>query len=354
MAVLTGSDSDAVFVLSTIATNYGTATAATASEDRLVCESVGIEETVTELELNSIGAGTLVSTDADRGSVAAAASINMKGGYHNAFAKICAQFFGTSGTPTEQNGGEGDYLHRMTLNSDHTNIHASIAYESSTTTVKEIPSATCTDLAITWRPLDYLDCTASFLGDEVELSTSVNTNAVVGASGEEDTERIVVQDTDEFLINAQGGGALTSPTDRLDVAEAVFNFTRPQSFVQEINGTAGNSAPIRDGLATGTLTVTLKNSNNHTYEDAAQAGTEYKASIRAEGTQIGSGDNKKVEIFIPRMKLLPIPQYNLDSPGENQKILVFKILSASANPTDMDDHDFYVEFINEKSDAYVA
>lgn len=354
MAVLDGANTDAVLVLSAVSDDYGTANAATASADKLVCESLASSENPEELELNSIGSGQTMSSDSTRGNVAPSVSIEMVGGYHNAFTKIWAQFLGTSGAPTEQNNPEGDYLHQMTVNSTLNNVFATVAYESSSTTVREFPSVTFSDLTFTAEnPASYVRLSASGLADELELSTSTNTNAVVGAAGEEDTERIVIDPADEFLINGQASGALTTSTDRLEITSYSLSLSRPQNFASEIKGSAGNAEPLSGGLMTGTLTITLADSNDNTYEAAAQAGTEYKCSLKMEGSQIGSGDNKKFEIFIPRMKPTEV-SYDLSGPGQNGKTIVFKVLAASANPTGMDSTLPYVEFTNEYDSAYIS
>jgi hypothetical protein len=354
MSALDGANTEAVCVLGTTGTSYGTAVAATSSEDKLLCESIAITESVSELELNSIGSGQTMSADSERGANEAAFNITMKGGYHNAFPKLWAQFLGTSGTPSEQNGGEGDYLHQMTVNSTLNNVALSLAYESASNKVREAPSATISDMSLTIANApDYIELTANGLANKLELSTSTNTNAVIAAAGEEDTERIIVERTDQIWINAQGGGALSSG-DAVDCTSITLALSRPQNFISEMNGTAGNTDPVSGGLMTGTLTMVLKSSTNHTWEDAAQAGTEYKSTMAISGTTIGSGDPKTFAFFIPRMKPIVTPDYTVSDPGNNTKTVVFKILAAASNPTGMSSTLPYVEFTNEKSSAYIA
>jgi hypothetical protein len=84
---------------------------------------------------------------------------------------------------------------------------------------------------------------------------------------------------------------------------------------------------------------------DHTYFTAAAAGTEYKAQIAVEGSQIGTGANRGLTAYFPRMKLITDPGYSLAGTGINEHVLVFDCIGAAANPTGMNDTNPYVEFI---------
>lgn len=354
MASLTGSNTDAAFVISGTGDSWGTANAATSSQDRLVCNSVSLDENVSELTENGVGSGLSMATAIARGQVSAVGSIDLNAGYGNAFPAMMAHFFGSStGSPAEQNVSEGDYLHQITVNTTLNNVFATIAYELASDKVKECPSVACTDITITVTPNAYVQCVANYIGSNLDFATSTNTNAVLAAAGEEDTERAVALPDHSFLINSQSGGAL-SGSDKLNIVSWTLNLSRPQEFIGEIKGAAGNGTPNSSDLMTGTLTVVLKESLNETYELAAQNATEYKCSLSVPGTQIASGDNKKIEFFLPRMKPIVAPEYNPSGPGTNQKTIAFRVLAAASSPTGMDSVYPYLEIINERSATYIS
>lgn len=353
MAVLDGTNTNIGIALSQTTDTYGTAEAVT---DKLIVESISWNENATVLSTNSIGSGGLMQSDATRGNIAGSMSIEMIVGYENGFDYFLAQMLGTAGAPTEQNVAEGDYLHQILAHGTLNRTFLTIALESSSTTVIEFPSCTVTDITLTMdNPANYVRASINLLFDELVASGTTNSNATLQGLTVPDTELAVIEQSDEFLMNAQSGGALTTVTDRLEITSYVLNLSRGQEFVPEIKGASGNGSPIASGRPLeGTLALQLKDHADNTYESAALAGTEYKSSIKAEGAQIASGNNKKVEILLPRMQLIETPGYALSGPGTNPTTLNFQLSEATANPTGMADTTPYAEITNTRTTAYIS
>lgn len=353
MAAISGKATNIGFDLSELADTYGTAEAVSA---KMVVESIDYDENPQELIDEGIGSGGFFATNALAANEKPSISWSARGGYNNGLPHVLAQFFGSTAAPVEQTGGQGDYLHRITFNTTLNRVWLTMAYESSSTTVIEFPSVTVQNLTLTAaNPTSWLEYAAEGLASQVVKSAPTNNNATLQGLSVTDTELTKIQQTTNhaFWINAQAGGAASSG-DKLNVTSWVLNLTRPQEIINEIKGSSGNSAPVEAGTLTGTLTIQLKNHVDNTWEIAQDAGTEYKSVLHIDGSQIGTGVNKKYSFYIPRMVPIVNPQYSLSSPGTNPTVITFRILDASANPTGMNSKYPYVDVINARSTAYIS
>jgi hypothetical protein len=351
MAAILGINSSIGIAISAVSDSWGTAKSVT---EKLVVESMSWNENPEKLESAGIGSGGLMSDNMQRGAISVSGQIQMRVGYGNGFPLILAQFLGTSGTPSEQNVGEGDYLHTMTMNSTLNNVFLTIAVETSSTTVVEFPSVAVTQIQISADSApNYVNATIDFLASEAKTSGVTNNNAALDALTLTDTELSLIDPADSFQINAQAGGAL-SGSDKLDITSYSLTLNRPQEFAREIRGASGNGEPIQTDKVTGSLAINLKQLDDNTYLTAAQSSTEYKCLLSFDGSQIASGDNKSFTFYVPRMMLIETPSYELSSPGLNGYGINFDILEAASNPTGMGDTTPYNELTNTRTTAYVA
>lgn len=350
MATLSGVNTRAAIAISEAADTWGTAEAV---DERIVFESLTFNENVNVLMTSGIGSGGQMSDNAARGAVAVSGSLTMKAGYNNGFTRLLAAFMGAS-AGSEQNAGQSDYLHVITSDPVIAKHWITLAIESSSTTVLEFPSMAITGLTLNFTPMDYIEATFDFIADRLVTTSPTNNNSAVGATAITDSEVALFQDADELLINAQGGAGLASPGDRLVTTGVIFTMQKNLEFITEAKGSAGNGIPVFSDKATAQLSVSLKSNADNTYWLAAQNATEYKASTKAEGTQIGTGDNKKIEILIPRMMLIETPDMSFSSPGTMPVTLNFECLEAASNPTGMSDTTPYFEVTNAQSADYTA
>lgn len=351
MAEILGINSSIGIDLSALAATWGTAEAVT---EKLIVESLTWSENPQKLTSAGIGSGGLMSDNVTRGAFSVSGQIQMRLGYGNGFPLILAQFLGTSGTPSETTGAQGDYDHTMTMSSTLNGNFLTIAAETSSTTVAEFPSVAITQIVITAdSPPNYVTATIDFLASEVLYTGATNSNATIDGLSQISTELTLADPADSFNINAQAGGAV-SGSDKLNVTSYALTLARPQEFVNELKGAAGNGSPIQTDKITGSLAVNLKQLDDNTYLLAAQSSTEYKSELLVDGDQIAAGVNASYEFHLPRMVLVDTPSFGLSSPGLNSYGLNFDLVEASANPTGMSDTTPYANVINERTTAYVA
>lgn len=348
MARITGGTTIAGF---DVASTFGTAVALGAG-DGFCFDSITHSTNPAELAASPKGCGLEMLGNAAQGALSPSWTVEAQPTYEDAITTMIAVFFGGTFAPVEQTGGESDYLHRLTFDSEPLQF-GTLAFESSTTTVIEYPSSYPTQLRINASNVpNFLSVGIDAVTGDREIASVTNTNASMASVTVTGTEEIIADHDSEFLINS-GAGALTSPGDRISITSYDLVLTRNKEHTREIKGTAGLSAPLSEGLFEGTLTVVLSGLDDHTYFTAAEAGTTYKCSLEIEGSQINAGVNKKFQIFCPLMKLIEDPEYNVTEDGINTHTLVFKLLAADANPTGMDDNFPYIEVINTKSTTYV-
>jgi len=349
MASITGAQTSAAVQ---IATTWGTA-AASGAGDKFAGE---ISHSLNEQELVSraIGSGNYMITAATRGNEKPTVNLTMDVGYRNTFDVLLAQFMGTAGAPTEVTGGQADYKHTLTFNTSLNSKYITFAYESSSAKVHEFPTCGVRSASIRTPSVPgYVEAQFELVANKLELSTAVNTNAVLQAATATDTELAAVSFDDTFWINTASGGAVSSG-DALAVTSWQLDLERPQDSANEIKGSAGNGSPIATDLFSGTLTITLKELADHTYYTIWSAETAQKCKFTVSGSQIGSGTNKSVAVYIPRMQLISAPSYSVTSNGTNAVTYTFRISKASANPTGMSSTYPYFEITNGLSTSLLA
>lgn len=304
---------------------------------------------VDELTVQQIGTGVTFEDFTARGNLAPTVSLAGDGGYANGMDYICAQFFGTAAAPAEQTGGQGDYKHVVSWNTTSNAKYGTLVYETSTTTVLEYPSTTTTSISFDASDAPgILQFSAELLAHNVLTTGTANNNAAVVAATSVDTERIAFAFEDTFKINNFSGAALSGAA-----AQAITAFqltlNRPQELRGEIKGAVGNSAPVDSDIANGSLSITLKECADHTWFSLWLAETAQKCQLNIQGTQIGTGVNRAITIYIPKMVLVQEPQYAITSPGVNPLTLNFKIIAAAAAPTGMTSVYPYMDIINTRS-----
>jgi hypothetical protein len=278
-------------------------------------------------------------------------------GYRNNCDVLLAQFMGTSGAPTEVTVGQSDYKHTVTFNTTLNAKYVTLAFESSSATVMEFPTCAVQSIGIATTSVPgYLDFTAELLANTVELSSATNTNATLAnCTFTEGTPELVAVDlVDKFRTNNQSSGAVGAG-DQYNITGFNLSLNRPQEIIAEIKGAAGNSAPLGTDLFDGTFSIDVKELADHAYYTIWSAETARKALIEVEGTQIGSGTNKRFSIYLPRILLVTEPQYALTDQGTNALSMEFRLLKAATAPTGMTGSTYpYFEIVNGLSTSLLA
>jgi len=349
MAAISGLNTNAAI---NVATTFGTG-AAVGAGDKIAAE-ITPNFNVEEILARAIGTGAHLPSDIYAGITKPTISLTGDVGYRNNFDTLVALLLGTSGVPTEVTGGQGDYKHTITWNTTHPAKYATFAFESSSTTVLEGTSCAMRSLTVSVDSVPgILQYQAELLCNEIKITSTTNNNAAIQAATITHSELTAHDFTDFFRINTSSGGAL-SGSDNLSITGWTLNITRPIDFIGEIKGSSGNGAPIMSGDPEVTLSVTLKQLDDHTYHTAFNAATQYKCYLDVEGTQIGTGTNRTVRAYIPKMQLLKEPVYAATETGMNPVTLEFRALKASSNPTGFSSTYPYFEITNTLSTSLLA
>lgn len=352
MASITGAQTKAGVK---IASTWGTAVACGAGNS--FAGEISPSFNVSEITSRQIGSGAYMLSSATRGSVIPTVSLTADLGYRNNCDVLLAQFMGTSGAPTEVTVGQSDYKHTVTFNSTLNAKYVTLAFESSSATVMEFPTCAVTSIGIATTGVPgYLDFTAELLANTVELSSATNTNATLAncTFTEGVPELVAVDLVDKFRTNNQSAAAVGSG-DQYNITGFNLALNRPQEIIPEIKGSAGNSAPLGTDLFDGTLSVDVKELADHAYYTIWSAETARKALIEIEGTQIGTGTNKRFSIYLPRLVLVTEPQYALTDQGTNTLSMEFRLLKAATAPTGMTGSTYpYFEIVNGLSTSLLA
>jgi len=351
MAAVTGSNTNIIFKKGA---THGTAVEGVAG-DKLVLGSEGSLEHTQDVDIlnhGGIGSGLAMYTDGIKGGSRPSVSIsNMTMGYHNNTGALLRNFFGSATISAEITASQADYRHTFTYD-PAVNRFGTIAFDGSSTEPIEYPSCYSTSLEIsTGEANGFLKLSTEMLADVRDITSPVNATADLAAATVIDGEVCVHNQGDSFLLNLQSGGALAGG-DIVNITDYTLSLTDSKELVPEFKGTNTYGPPIRSGLLEGTLTVTLKNLADLTFFTAQDAETAYKCSFSVDGTQIGTGLNKSVTIYVPRMKVLATPSHSLSETGENPLSVTFQIYKASANPTGMTSTYPYIEIVNGKAAAY--
>jgi hypothetical protein len=337
------------------ASTWGTASQLSTG-DQLDGFTIAPNENSEALRVNPIGSGLIMQSETDKGATAPSAAIEGPLPYDSALYAGIKTFFGTESVVAQ---GSGAFAHSFLMNETLNGggfVTLAAQLHSAVQGAVEFPTAAVSDLTLTFpNPPDYITAAMTLLGNEYKIATPENTylelNSVTPASY---TKRMVWDFSDEFLINVQSSGALTSPTDRVSIASATLSLSRPQESPREARGTSGNAAPISTGEypLTGTLTVEFRSLQDFTFITAHQAGTEYKASLRKTGASIGGGNSYGMLVLLPRLKIVVSPETGLAESGNNPLSVTFDVLVASTVPTGMLQRYPSKVVINTKSTAY--
>ena len=349
MAAITGSDT---VVGLKLGSTFGTAVAIGAG-DVFYCEGISKNESTTELTTQSIGAGTVMTTQSDKGFTTTSVPINGYAGYEDSRLAGLGQLFGTD---TVTDNGDTSYTHAFTVNETFNAKYATIAHQVFNAGTFEYPSCSATSVTFSTDSVpNYVTQDQEFLADEKVINSSTNTYATLASASVDKNELVVCQQASEFLINLQGGGALSKTTDLVSITGFTFTLNRPQESPSEIKGSAGNGEPVSTGVPMdATFSITLRKLEDMTYFTAFDAGTEYKASLGIVGGEITTGVDYAWTLSIPRMKIVQSPDFNVSDAGNNPLTVNFKVLVASANPTGMGSTYPFLEVTNEQTAAYIS
>lgn len=337
-----------------VSTTFGTASTITTG-DKFIFESMTPDYGGEVLQANPLGTGDIMTQNAQKGAFSPKWSGTHLCGYNDPGWAIAGQFFG--GCSVVQAGATGAYHHSILTNEIQNQRFVTVAAGIAGQSVMETASAVVTRLVISGStPPAYTKMDFELLGNDLTTASTTNTWATVNAATLASANLSVFDPTSEFLINAQAGGTLTSPTDRVVCTGFTAEFLRPQQHAREAKGSAGNTVPIatNDIPLQVNLTVTFRGLQDsaYAYLAAYNAGTEYKASVTNTGAVISGIYSETLQLCLPRLKIVEPPTFSISNAGNNEFTVKFRSLVATSNPTGMIDVYPYIRLVNTRSTAY--
>lgn len=353
MTAITGADSIAILKQGS---TYGTAVQG-GTGDKIVIEDFTPSRSTTEGTTNSIGSGLTMSVPTEITNVEDTFSISQQARYDDGgLGRVLALFMGASGSPTEQNVGEGDYLHTITHNATADKF-ATFAIKTTDAGVIEYPSAHVTSLTInSGTTPNYLTYSADFLAHSRKTSSTTNTTVSLGNSTLLGDTRIVhnsisLDNASENYIwlNTYADGALDS-ADEICASEFSITLSKPREIIQ----TFCTKISRKTGYLEASVTLTFPRLVDHTFFTAHEAGTLYKMSINTQGAQIGAGDDFRFTSLFPYLKVIESPDFSISDAGENGHTVTFKGFVAPSTPTGMSSVYPYFELLNDNSSAILS
>jgi len=350
MTYITGANT---YIALKVASTFGTA-GSVSTGDKMEVESLSQSTNPEELTANPIGSGNIMANDSQQGATAPSISIEKIEHYNDAGVAAEAVFFGTNNLNLAATGA---YTHSFINNTTFNSKYLTAAMQYAASSVMEFPSCIVSRFAANYsNPPDYGRISMDLLANDRLHTGTTNNYAALAATTIADSDRVVLEPSDELLINLAADGALTTSTHRVTCQSVSIELVKEQLAPREIKGSTGNGdfLPVGSPPFSGTVTVVLSKLEESTWFDRAVNGTECKAQLTITGPLItGSTYKKKVRCF-PRLKLIQDPEYSLSSSGVNTVTLVFKCLVASSAPTGMISTYPYTLTTNTRSTSYLA
>lgn len=353
MAKITGAQSVAALK---VASTWGTPVACTTG-DKLVNFTIDHGEQAEALVVTPIGSGSILAGQSDRGNVAPRLSLQGKLGYNSPELVAIAQMFGGASVVGLGAGGTQAYSHSISLNQTANQKLFTAAWQPNIGSSIEYGTAAATKVTLNFPPpKDYIEATIDALADAQNLTSATNTYTTLAGCTAANTRRMVWSNADSFWCNAAAIGAL-SASNLYNIQSAVVEFNRPQEHPREATGSASQGEPVATGDFPffGTLTVTFRSKQDHTFFAAHQAGTEFKARLNHVSSEaVGGTIYYALRIFFPRLKIVESPQNNLTSAGDNSETVVFQILEAASAPAGINSTTPLIEIVNDRSSALLS
>lgn len=350
MATRTGAETPIVVG---VATTFGTPTSNVASA-LMFCNSFNQSRNVQPLVSNPIGSGNvMLGLDSQVGQDSPTIGVEKDLHYNDSGNIFLAQFFGTAAAPMTM--ATGAYSHSILFNESANSKWTTVAFGPTSTETVEWPSVATRGVTLSGSQYGPVIAAFDCLANARRITGTLNGTGGMDAATVANTKRVILKQSDYFLINAQGGAALAT-TDAVAIKSFSVQYQRPQEHVFEVRGAAGNAEPVLTGdpPLKCTLTVTLRTLSALTYFTALAAGTAYKAEIRVTGDLITGSTYYGTSLFFPYLKLLEDPAYNLTTSAQNEHSLTFEALMASANPTGMISTYPYVIMLNDRGTSLLA
>ena len=351
MAKRTGAETP---IVAGVASTFGLPTSNVAGA-LMFCNAFNQSRNVTPLRANPIGSGNVMDgLNTQQGQDSPTLNIDKDLHFNDSGNVLLAQFFGTAAAPMTMAAASA-FHHSVLFNETENAKWVTVAQGPTSTETLEWPSVAVRGINITGSQYGPVIAAFDCLANERRITGTLNGTSGLNAATVANVKRVILKQSDYFLVNAQAGAALAT-TDAVAIKSFSIAYQRPQEHVFEIRGAAGNAQPVLTGDPPFkvTLSVTLRNLAALTYFTAAAAGTAYKAELRVTGDLMTGSTYWGYSFCFPYLKILEDPGYNLTTAAENEHTVVFEALMASATPTGMCSAYPYVLILNDRGTSLLA
>lgn len=320
---------------------FGTADAVSTG-DKLIVDSFSADKSPEELTETGIGSGADMAADAQQGATTPTINITGTGYYNDAKLQAMANFFqGESVTGNATSGYMHSFVHGG-FNQKYLTTVAQYAANS----VLEAASGAVTRFQRTFdNPPNYSKTSYDILANDIKYTSTTNNYAALEATTLASGKKVIIKPTDVLQISG-----LTVPATSVDIT-----LTKEQAAAREIKGSAGNGVglPSGDPPFQGTVTVTLKSLDDHTYFSGALNDSTFFLKLTVTGDLITGGVGYFTEEWrFPALKLIEEPKYDLSSSAVNPLSLTFKTIVATTLPSGMYSLYPHAIIINDRSTIY--
>ncbi len=248
---------------------------------------------------------------------------------------LIAACMGIADITAELNVGEGDHRHDLHMATTIDGTFVTIAALLKNTTAHRVASAKIHGITISGTVGRPIEIAYALQGDDVttELDTILD-SATVPDSG----NRVLADNNFACRINDQSAGALSSPTDNVDISEFTWKFARDMG-LDWLRGSLSVQEPSEGAHPDPVLSVTLPRYNDDEFYDAWTAKTPKKGLLQFTGAQIAGGANRDFSIYFPHLEVIE-GEPELSGPGNIPQVVNFRCLGVTAAPIGFEATDF--------------
>lgn len=272
----------------------------------------------------------------------ASVSITCDVTYGQAWLALFAGVAGTESSPSEQTGSQTDYLTTHDIADSIFGLFWNLAYSIETDRTIAIYSMKVTSFSYQQGVNNAGSITFNCIADRV-VEGSQNTVAEITALTDYAYETATMGGTNHyFRIDSYSvGTALTSGDDKT-ITNIAFSLSRPMQPRFGLRGanTAYTLEPVQVGPIEATLTVTMSELDNATYDMLTQWSTPgfLMAEYFIDGSQIGTGVNRSLKWQFPYLKVTGQFPAGHDVPNNATLLnpsITYHMLKAPAAPSGM-------------------
>lgn len=274
-----------------------------------------------------------------------AVTFNVNGQYNftgQALQHLIAAMFGAStDSPAENNSGQADYAHEINLSAETTK-HVTVAGMVESDQIVECTTAQPTSLVISGNQNDPIRIQVTGTGarrlTSYEASPTNTAAELAGMTYPSPDLAFCNSKTNLYCrINSQSGGAL-SGSDNVKIESFTYTVTRqPQvDYVFDTTNTGVCQIPkYPSPFSEHSFTITLDRLDDAYFDvfSSFQSGTYYKINLFCDGSQIGSGDNGSISIWLPKVQCITDPGAQSSQGTQWKPSLTFTCMEAASAPT---------------------